>query len=126
MKFWLSPPLCVAVTLFWASAFPQSPPVAPQPATLTLPFFVTVEHKHPVVGITQADLSVVGDEGGPLTVLAVRNASELPLRIGFLIDTSGSQKSSSRYAEAVEKRQDFLLDVLKGPDDRAFIMSFSD
>jgi Ca-activated chloride channel homolog len=104
----------------------QSPPVKGQPSTLTLPFFVSDEHKHPVAGITQADLLAFGDSNTPLTVLAVRNASELPLRLGLLIDTSGSQKDSSKYTEAMKERQDFLLDVLKGPDDRAFIMAFAD
>ncbi len=79
-----------------------------------------------MAGVTQADFSALGDSKTSLTVVAVRNASELPLRLGLLIDTSGSQKSSSWYAEAMEKRQNFLLDVLKGPDDRAFTMSFSD
>lgn len=115
----------VAIALFWAVAFSQSPPAASQPSALTLPFFALDEHKHPVSVITQADFSAFGDAKIPLTVLAVRNASEVPLRLGLLIDTSGSQKSSARYAEAMEKRQNFLLDVLSGPDDRAFIMAFS-
>jgi len=93
---------------------------------LTLTFFVSDEHKRPVAGITPADLLVSGDSNAPLTVLAVRNASDLPLRLGLLIDTSNSQRDSSKYAEAMQRKQDFLLDVLKGPDDRAFIMAFAD
>lgn len=128
MKSKLTLPIscCFVSAFFWAVALSQSPPVAGQPSPLTLPFFVSDEHKHPVAGVTRADLLAFGDGNTPLTVVAIRNASELPLRLGLLIDTSGSQKSSSWYAEAMEKRQNLLLDVLKGPDDRGFIMSFSD
>ena len=127
MKSWLRLPIsCFVVCTLFSVTLSQSPQGTSQPSTLTLPFFALDEHKHPVAGITPADLLVSGDSNAPLSVLGVRNASELPLRIGLLIDTSGSQRSSSRYDEMMQKKTDFILEVLKGPNDRAFIVAFTD
>ena len=126
MKFRLRFISCFVACTPFSAALSQSPPGTSQPSTLTLPFFVSDEHKHPVAGITPSDISVFEDSKTPLTVLAVRNASELRLRLGLLIDTSNSQRESSNYREAMQRKQDFLLDVLKNPEDRAFIMAFTD
>jgi Ca-activated chloride channel family protein len=99
-----------------------------QPPTwvVSVPFVVDDGHGNPVTGITPADLSIFDDKKAPQNVVALRSAKEMPLRLGLLIDTSNSQGSSALYAPGVRAASDFLIQVLSNPDDKAFIVSFSD
>ncbi len=97
----------------------------PGPPTVTVPFFAIDAHGNPMGTSTQIDLSVLDNKMPPQSVLAIRTAKELPLRLGVLIDTSNSERQSGLYRPGVQATSDFLNQVLSGAEDRAFIVSFS-
>ena len=53
------------------------------------------------------------------------HATDLPLEVGVLIDTSGSQRSTS-LPEAWQAAKDFVNNIARAGDDRAFFLTFSD
>jgi len=83
-------------------------------------------HGNPVSGITLSNFSILENKNPPQSVVALRTAKEMPLRIGLLIDTSNSQRKSDLYGPGVKATLEFLAQELSGRDDKAFIVSFSD
>jgi len=71
------------------------------------------------------ELSVLDNKTPAQSVVGVHPAGELPLRLGVLIDTSNSERKSSLYQPGVQGLSDLLNEVIKKPEDRAFIVSFS-
>jgi VWFA-related protein len=54
----------------------------------------------------------------------VRTAKELPLRLGILLDTSNSEKTSRIYRPGLTAILDLVGQVLSGPDDKVFFLTF--
>lgn len=93
-------------------------------ATVTVPFFVEDRTGHPIT-IASSELTILDNKVPPKSVLSVKPASELPLRLGILIDKSGSQKESQIYKAALAAMSDLLRLLPVSADDRAFVVSFS-
>lgn len=110
------------------AAVAQSPPIElpakSQSPTVSVPFFADDGHGHPVGAITQADVSILDNKKPPHSIVAIRTARDLPLRLGALIDTSNSERFSALYQPGVKAISDFLKQVLERPEDRVFIESF--
>jgi Ca-activated chloride channel homolog len=115
-------PVGVAVV---AQSPPTELPAKSQPPTVSVPFFADDGHGHPVGAITQADVSILDNKKPPQSIVAIRTARDLPLRLGALIDTSNSERVSALYQPGVKAISDFIKQVLKGPEDRVFIESFA-
>lgn len=98
-------------------------PAKEKPPLVTVPFFAADNHGNPIP-ITYNDLSVVDDKM-PASIVAVRSAAELPLRLGVLIDTSSSEARSSLHEPAAQSASDFLSKVLKKPEDGVFLITFA-
>src|SRR5271165_2653734 len=116
---------------------PDAPPVstvpdAPeeeQPAATTLrvnvnlvSLFFTVRDKHNglVSTLTKKDCSILEDKQ-PQTIKNFSTETDLPLTLGILIDTSGSQE---RVLPLEQQSADtFIRDVI-GKKDEAFVVSF--
>lgn len=92
-------------------------------SSVTVPFFVNDSHGEAVGGISPSEI-VVFDNKKPQSILGIRTAAQLPLRLGILIDTSTSEAHSGVYRAAVESIHDLLKDMLRPPDDRAFVLTF--
>jgi len=91
---------------------------------VSVAFFANDGHDRPVSGVTQADVAVLDNKKVPQSIVGIRGRTDLPLRLGLLIDTSNSERSSSVYQAAVQAASDFLNQSLNGKDDKVFVESF--
>ncbi len=86
-------------------------------------FFAATDHGKPVTNLTNKNLHILDDRRPPAAIMSLRNESELPLRLGLLIDTSDSISTRFKFEQQVAA--DFLENVVTGQDDLAFIIGFS-
>jgi hypothetical protein len=124
-------PLCAAVA--------QGPPpdgTEEKPAPATVTFFATNNQGDPIRGLDQTDISILDSRGLPQTIVALKSAKDLPLRLGILImnglpwweygdEFHDHLAKTDAYEDAVKAALDFLPQVLSGPDDRAFIATYA-
>ena len=87
-----------------------------------LPVTVLDRDGRPVEGLTAADFTVLED-GVEQTISHVGEHRDMPVRLGIVIDTSGSMTETLPTVQRVV--MGFLRDLLR-PRDRAFIEIFSD
>jgi Ca-activated chloride channel family protein len=92
---------------------------------VNIPFFAEEGHGKPRKGITPADLSILDDGRPPRSVVAIRTASEVPLRLGILIDTSNSERTSGLYRPGLAAIAELVPRLLTGSADRVFVVNFS-
>jgi VWFA-related protein len=121
-----APLLWIIITLGLLSpSTGQSGPAGAGGPKVNVAFFANDEQGKPVSGITSSDLAALDNKKPPQRVLGVRSRAETPLLLGMLIDTSGSQGSSTVYKAAVQAASEFSDRVLSGGDDRAFFERFA-
>ncbi len=111
---------------------PGTPPAATQTATssqviksrvelVNVLMTVTDKKNRTVINMTKDDFHVFEDNK-PQTVSYFSRESDLPLRIGILIDTSNSVRDRLRFEE--EAAIDFLTTNIRKGKDQAFVVSF--
>lgn len=93
-----------------------------QVQAVELPVTVLDKSGRPVEGLTQADFQVFED-GRPQAISHFSRQQELPIRLGILVDTSGSMEQTLPEVQRVVIG--FLRNLLR-PKDRAFVVAFSD
>ncbi len=86
-------------------------------------FFAATDHGKAVSDLAQQEVGILDERKPPAAVLDFRNESELPLRLGLLIDTSSSIKE--RFSFELGAAASFLQKVLVNKDDLAFVVGFS-
>jgi Ca-activated chloride channel family protein len=86
-------------------------------------FFAATDHGRAVSDLTRQDVGIRDDHQPPASVVDFRNESELPLRLGLVIDTSES--IVSRFSFEQGAAAGFLQKVLINKDDLAFVVGFS-
>jgi VWFA-related protein len=84
-------------------------------------FTVTDKKHHLVLNLKKSDLRVYED-GHAQTILFFSRETDLPLRIGILIDTSNSIRERLRFEQ--EAAIDFLDATLRPDQDKAFVVGF--
>jgi Ca-activated chloride channel family protein len=111
--------------------FVLSPYSAAQSATavaagpkVSVAFFPNGNHGEPVAAITQADVAVLDNKKAPQVILGLKSRTDLPLRMGLVIDSSNSESKSGLYQPAVQAAIDFLNKVLVTPEDKVFVEKF--
>lgn len=130
--FLLALALLVGVSLALPSQAPQQPtPPPPSPESappirvevdlVNVVFSVTDRRNHLITGLGQDDFRVYED-GVRQEIRHFSSETNLPLRIGLLIDASTS--ISPRFQFEQEAAIDFLHTVLKPKRDQAFVISF--
>lgn len=85
-------------------------------------FTVTDKHGHYIPNLQQSDFALLDDQKAPERVNSFHQQINLPLRVGIVIDTSTSIHSRFKFEQ--QAAIDFLLQVLKARNDRAFVMGF--
>lgn len=83
-------------------------------------FFAATDHGKSATNLTQSDIVVRDDNRPPHAILGFRNESQLPLRLGLIIDTSNSVKDRISFEQAAATK--FLQTVVTGKDDLAFVV----
>src|SRR5580698_6216281 len=89
---------------------------------VNLVFTVTDNSGRFVRNLQQQDFQLLDDKMPPAKVLRFTQQTDLPLRVGLLIDTSSSVHS--RFDFEQRSAIDFLHQVLRRGKDEAFVMGF--
>ena len=84
-------------------------------------FTVTDRRGHFVTGLGQQDFGLLDDGRPPSHVVSFKQQTNLPLRVGIMLDTSTSIRQRFQFEQ--QAATDFLLQVLR-PEDRAFVEGF--
>jgi VWFA-related protein len=125
------------VAPFAASAqTPATPPAQPtqdagQQPTFTLKtgarlvnlvFTVTDKRGQFIKNLKRSDFGLLDDGRPPASVLSFTQQTNLPLRIGIMLDTSSSIRTRFKFEQ--DSALDFFLQVLRPEQDRAFVEGF--
>ena len=86
-------------------------------------FFAVSSHGHMVNDLELSEIQVRDDGRPPEKILQFAPQSKLPLRVGLLIDTSGSVQTG--LASKSTQPRKFLQQLLTNPSDLAFVAGFS-
>jgi len=109
---------------------PQQPEDIPGPGVTTLRVnvnevdlvFTVIDRKgHFVTGLQQQSFGLLDDGRPPIKVRQFAQQTNLPLRVGIMLDTSSSIRQRFQFEQ--EAATDFLLQVMH-PADRAFVEGF--
>ncbi len=83
-------------------------------------FFTATDHRKSVTDLTTSDITIRDNSEGPAAIVGFRNESQLPLRLGVVIDTSSSVTDRFKFEQ--ESAIEFLKKVLIGPNDLGFVI----
>ncbi|HUI83302.1 MAG TPA: VWA domain-containing protein [Candidatus Binatia bacterium] len=85
-------------------------------------FTVTDKREHFVKDLTQSDFRVVDDNKPALSIQSFSRQTNLPLRVGLLIDASNSVRDRFKFEQ--EAAIEFLNQIVRPGSDRAFVIGF--
>jgi Ca-activated chloride channel homolog len=86
-------------------------------------FFAATDHGQSVGDLTRKEVVLRDNGKPPAAVLSFLNEAELPLRLGLIIDTSGS--ITRQFSFEQNAAASFLREVVIGKSDLAFVVGFS-
>jgi Ca-activated chloride channel family protein len=87
-------------------------------------FFAVTNRGKLVNNLEAKDLAIQDDNKPPAKVLQFTSQSKLPLRLGLLLDVSGSLQPRFSFEKQAAGR--FVHEMLSNPSDLAFVAGFSD
>ncbi|MGA7523775.1 MAG: VWA domain-containing protein [Acidobacteriaceae bacterium] len=87
-----------------------------------LVFAVTDKHGHFIRNLKQSDFALLDDNRAPAQVFSFTRQTNLPLRVGILIDTSTSIRNRFQFEQQAATA--FLLQIMRPSTDKAFIEGF--
>jgi len=82
--------------------------------------FAATDHGKSVTNLASSDITVRDNSQPPNEILHFRNESQLPLRLGLVIDTSNSVTERFRFEQAAAAK--FLEKVVTDQNDLAFVV----
>ena len=103
---------------------PQSPQKIVQVVNLVDVLFTVLNRRNKLVPDLQKDDFQVLDEKLPQEIRYFSKQTDLPLRIGMLVDTSNSIRDRIKFEQ--DASINFLFSVLRRGRDEAFVMTFDD
>jgi Ca-activated chloride channel homolog len=86
-------------------------------------FFSASDHHKFVQGLSQDNIRVTDDGKAVTKISAFRAQSDLPLRLGLLVDTSASVNPRFRFEQQASVQ--FLRQVVRPGRDQAFVLGFA-
>jgi VWFA-related protein len=87
-----------------------------------LVFTVTDKHGHFIKNLKQSDFALLDDQKAPAQIYSFTQQTNLPLRVGILIDTSTSIRQRFQFEQ--QAAAEFLFKMIKPQSDKAFVMGF--
>ncbi len=87
-----------------------------------LTFTVTDRHGHFIQDLQQNDFALLDDGKAPAQIYRFEQDTNLPLRVGMVIDTSTSIRQ--RFSFEQQAATEFLLQILRPKSDKAFVEGF--
>ncbi len=84
-------------------------------------FTVTDKHGRFVKDLKKEDIKVL-DDNKPQNVISFRSETDLPLRVGLLIDASNSIRDRFKFEQ--EAAIEFLNQIIRSQKDKAFVIGF--
>jgi Ca-activated chloride channel family protein len=119
-QFWIA--ALIAVALFAPSATAQDATFHAEVHLVTLTFSVHDAAGKPVPALSENDFHVTED-GVPQKIASFSRESQLPLKIGLLVDVSDSQNKFLK--QHIKDTEVFLREILR-PQDQVFAVCFGD
>jgi Ca-activated chloride channel homolog len=106
------------------AAAPQSPPYTLQIPVdeISLTFHAALANGAPVTHLTRGDLALTDNGQPPSQILLLQELDDLPIRAGFLFDTSASMLADIDFNRSILHTYASVL--LRKGYDRAFVMQF--
>ncbi len=89
---------------------------------VNLIFTVTDRHGHYIPNLQQSDFALLDDQKAPARITSFRQQTNLPMRVGIVIDASTSIRSRFEFEQ--QSAVEFLLSTVKPKSDKAFVMGF--
>ena len=89
---------------------------------VNLIFTVTDKHGSFIPNLRQSDFALLDDQKAPAKVSSFTQQTNLPLRVGIVIDASTSIRQRFQFEQ--QAATEFLLQIVKSRSDRAFVMGF--
>jgi VWFA-related protein len=86
-------------------------------------FFAATNRGKPVTNLTGKDVVLHDNSNAPAVVTGFRSESELPLRLGLVIDASASVQGRFKFEQ--EAASNFMQKVVTGQNDLAFVIGFA-
>ena len=86
--------------------------------------FIATDHRGKFVrDLNENDFAILDDHKPPQSILDFRRETDLPLKLGLLVDTSGSVHS--RFDFEQDAAVSFMQHILRPKFDQAFVMGFA-
>jgi Ca-activated chloride channel homolog len=106
------------------AATPQSPQRIVTVVNLVDVLFTVLDRRNKLVPDLQKEDFQISDEKFPQDIRYFSKQTDLPLRIGMLVDTSNSIRDRIKFEQ--DASINFLFSVLRRGRDEAFVMTFDD
>jgi VWFA-related protein len=85
-------------------------------------FTVSDKHGHFVKDLKENDFKVLDDKKPPVQIVNFASETNLPLRVGLLVDASNSVRDRFRFEQ--DSAIEFLNEIIRPHFDRAFVIGF--
>jgi VWFA-related protein len=129
MKYFLATTLCLALGSISAQAPPKQVPAEDDPAAritldvtrVSMLFTVSDKKGRFVTDLNKEEFEIL-EAKKPQSIMEFTSESDLPLRIGILIDTSNSIRDRFRFQQ--DAATDFVNAVVRPRQDKAMVVSF--
>jgi Ca-activated chloride channel homolog len=102
----------------------QAPPTITRVVNLVDVLFTVLDRRNKLVPSLEKDDFKISDDKTPQSIRYFSRQTDLPLRIGLLMDTSNSIRDRIKFEQ--DAATSFLFSVIRRTKDQAFVMTFDD
>jgi len=102
----------------------QAPPTITRVVNLVDVLFTVLDRRNKLVPSLEKDDFKISDDKSPQSIRYFSRQTDLPLRIGLLMDTSNSIRDRIKFEQ--DAATSFLFSVIRRTKDQAFVMTFDD